>query len=358
MSGLSESDRFFIFRYIGIKSFHQPARTSTQIMNTWLKSQLKIQFDRAVRSGWLSHFVEAAKTHTTSFFDAADLMGIGSRETNLDAKWLTKAGDGGHGYGLLQADVGSFPEWIKSGKWRDAREGILMGALILMQKWRDIEKCTGQRVSVRSSRTGTIFTFIAKRLAGAERQKVTIASYNAGRWAHYAVSKGLNADKYTTGGDYSADVIARAEFFRPLVKKWMEENGLTDEQPNDVKPAQTAPIEQETSLQPPDSQNVELPMGEPVTENSNLPEDSENNLQDMISHNVSPENAKSFLARVWRVLIRPLGLLYAALQAGNVYAWLGVVVFAAGVGLTLYWHRTDIKNLFAKLQDKFYKSFV
>ena len=193
-------------------------------MNDWMKSELGKQFDRAVRLGWLPFFIEAAGFYAAGCFDAADLIGIASRETNLDPKWLKNAGDGGHGFGLMQADCRSFPEWIKSGKWRDAREGILMGAKVLMLKWDDVTHCIGKRTTVKSSKTGTFFTFIGKNVSGAEKQTVTIAAYNSGRWAHYAVSKNQSADKYTTQGDYSLDAQARAVFFRPLLKEWAAKN--------------------------------------------------------------------------------------------------------------------------------------
>lgn len=212
-------------------------------MNDWLKKQLTIQFERALKKGWLPFFAEAAKTHTKGFFDEADLIAIASRETNLDPKWLTKPGDNGNGFGLMQADRRSFPEFTRSANWKDARAGILFGAKVLMQKWADVGECIGNKRGVRSSKTGKMSFFIGKDVGkGAEAQKVTIASYNAGRWAHYAVSNGKNADAYTTGKDYSADVMARAAFFRPLMKKWMKENGfLFEEKPeNSVLPVETS----------------------------------------------------------------------------------------------------------------------
>jgi len=68
------------------------------------RRQLRDQYNRVVRLGWLPFFEEAAKTITKGYYDTADLLGISSRETNLDPKWLTKAGDGGNGFGLMQAD--------------------------------------------------------------------------------------------------------------------------------------------------------------------------------------------------------------------------------------------------------------
>ena len=151
------------------------------------RHQLKVQFERAKRLGWIPYFEDAAKL-TKGCFDTADLMAIGSRETNLDPKWTTKAGDGGFGYGLMQADLRSFPDWIKTGKWKDPREGIIKGAEVLMSKWNDTIKGIGVKRGVTSSKTGKISYFIGKDVQGAEAQRVTIAAYNCGRWAHYAVT--------------------------------------------------------------------------------------------------------------------------------------------------------------------------
>lgn len=194
-------------------------------MNAWLKKELVKQYERAEKLGWIKFFVEAEEKHTKNFFDAADLMGIGSRETNLDPKWLTKAGDSGNGFGLMQADKRSFPEFTKGDGWKDAKTGIDFGAKVLMQKWTDVQECIGKKRSVRSSKTGNLSYFTGKNVRqSGEAQQVTIASYNAGRWAHYAVSKGKNADTYTTGKDYSSDVLQRAAFFRPLIEEWKNEN--------------------------------------------------------------------------------------------------------------------------------------
>lgn len=182
------------------------------------RSQLKTQYDRAKRLGWIPFFQEASNTITKGFFDAADLMGIGSRESNLDPKWLTKAGDHGNGFGLMQADKRSFPQFTKGDAWKDAKTGILFGAKVLMQKWHDVQSGVGLKRGVTSSKTKKISYYIGKDVGqGAEAQAVAIASYNAGRWPAYAVANGKHPDTYTTGKDYSADVIARAKVFRELL---------------------------------------------------------------------------------------------------------------------------------------------
>lgn len=311
------------------------------------RKQLTTQFNRAVALGWLPFFVEAVKAHTAGFFDAADLMGIASRETNLESIWLKKAGDNGHGFGLMQADVRSFPEWIKSGKWRDAREGILMGALVLMKKLADVRACIGRRCEVKSSKTGEISTFIGKRVEGAELQQVSIASYNAGRWGHYAVSKGRSADAFTTGKDYSGDVIERAAFFRPLVEKWMAENGLLSNkqtEPDQQLPAEPQP---QTGLQ---SNN------DPVVLNPTEPVKEDSFLASAVDRNVSPDElktaARTAAPRILVRFARPFAILYAMLEAGNVYAWLGVAVGVIGLGLLIYLHRADLKKVFEKIKAK------
>ena len=182
------------------------------------RSQLKTQYERAKRLGWIPHFREAVATRTKGFFDVADLMAIGSRETNLDPKWLTKAGDHGNGFGLMQADKRSFPKFTQSDAWKDARQGILFGAEVLMQKWHDVQSGIGVKRGAYSSKTKKYSYFVGKDVGqGKEAQQVTIAAYNNGRWPHYAVTNGKDPDTYTTGKDYSADVMARAKVFRELL---------------------------------------------------------------------------------------------------------------------------------------------
>lgn len=66
-------------------------------------------------------------------------------------------------------------------------------------------------------------------------------------------------------------------------------------------------------------------------------------------------HAPNFFRRLWQILIRPASLLYAALEAGNVYAWLGLAVAVTAIGLTIYWHRDDLRKIGSKLKEKFLK---
>jgi hypothetical protein len=223
------------------------------------RSQLKTQYERAKRLGWIEHFKAAAEQHTKGYFDTADLMGIGSRETNLDPKWLTKPGDGGHGYGLMQADDRSFPGWIATGEWKKAESGIHKGAEILMMKWRDMEENAGKLVQVK----GRAFTM--PKLKGLDAQQATIAAYNCGRWSFYAAAKGQDLDKYTTGRDYSADVMERASVFREFLKADGYLNSAavptaSSEDQGDQTNSATASSEQG---QPPNDQKPDKPPPDP-----------------------------------------------------------------------------------------------
>jgi hypothetical protein len=58
------------------------------------------------------------------------LLAIASRETNM----RNIIGDGGHGYGIMQIDDRSFPEWCNSGLWKDVNAAIQKGALDVLKR--------------------------------------------------------------------------------------------------------------------------------------------------------------------------------------------------------------------------------
>ena len=55
--------------------------------------------------------------------------------------------------------------------------------------------------------------------AAALRMTLTtaVAAYNSGLWAYYDLSKTGDPDRHTTGRDYSADTIRRAQVFRKFL---------------------------------------------------------------------------------------------------------------------------------------------
>jgi hypothetical protein len=174
-------------------------------MPRWTQNDLKKQFKRAKDSGWIAYFEKAGKDYK---FSTEILMAIASRETNM----RNIIGDGGHGYGIMQIDDRSFPEWCKSGLWKDVNAGIQQGALVLDNKREMIRNGQGKKLKIKNT------TFIGKAgLSSSELLRTAIAAYNAGLWAYYGLSKFDDPDRRTTGKDYSGDTLARAKIFKQLL---------------------------------------------------------------------------------------------------------------------------------------------
>jgi hypothetical protein len=174
-----------------------------------LQDTIKQEFDAAVAAGWLPAFENAAQTYN---FPVALLMAIASRETNMrniegdfhDGEY--------HGYGLMQVDIGSFPNWVKSDAWRDPLQSIAKGAGVLDGKRTEIEQGQGKTLTVEGR------SFVGRKLDTADQAlQVATACYNCGLWGYYAFSKGEPIDSYTTGKNYSTDVWLRKAFFTALL---------------------------------------------------------------------------------------------------------------------------------------------
>lgn len=161
------------------------------------------------------HLDEAVKPyyHTTSYKpfieEAAALFswlspsivaGIGSRESGwglfLSPKGPTGTGDGGHGRGLMQIDDRYHQTFINSGRWRDPRENIMYGMKnVLGEYYNYLDRTTN--------------------LQGVDLLRGAIAAYNAGPGnVERALREGRDIDYYTTGQDYSWDVLNRAGYFQ------------------------------------------------------------------------------------------------------------------------------------------------
>lgn len=185
--------------------------------------EIRKQFARAADEGWLDFFEEAASKYG---FDPSELMAVASRESNMGGRknrdgtfqYLSEPGDRGNAFGLMQVDKRYFPDWVRTGRWRDARESIMMGALILQQKRESFLDRKGHTCSV-SNRAHTVHKqFFMPRFDDATLLRVTIAAYNCGDWAAYHASAGHSVDQGTTGADYSEDVLDRAKKFRRLLE--------------------------------------------------------------------------------------------------------------------------------------------
>lgn len=101
---------------------------------------------------------------------------------------------GGFGRGMMQIDFDAH-EFARTGNWRDPKENILYGCKVLAES-RD---------------------FLQRKTDLEERGllRAALAGYNAGPGnALRAVRDGHDTDFFTTGRDYSRDVLNRAGFFQ------------------------------------------------------------------------------------------------------------------------------------------------
>lgn len=131
---------------------------------------------------------------------ASVIAGIGSRESHwgmaLTPPGPGGTGDGGHGRGIMQVDDRWHVDFIQSGKWADATENIIYGCAVLKNSMNLFVKRLNWKMSKSLLRGG-------------------IAGYNCGpSRALKAYENGYDFDYYTTGRDYSRNVLERAGWFQ------------------------------------------------------------------------------------------------------------------------------------------------
>lgn len=154
------------------------------------RNVLLTQLNRTRSRGWLPFFNEAASQFS---FPVALLLAIASRESNIQ----NILGDGGHGRGIMQIDDRSFPDFASSGRWKDPRLNILMGARVLSGK---------QRFLSQHGVDGDVL------------RRGSVAAYNSGEGnVLRAIRRGLSVDTFTAHRNYSADVLERAAVFSELL---------------------------------------------------------------------------------------------------------------------------------------------
>ncbi|MCH2045042.1 MAG: peptidoglycan-binding protein [Saprospiraceae bacterium] len=130
----------------------------------------------------------------------AVIAGIGSRESHwglaLTPPGPSGTGDHGHGRGLLQIDDRWHVPFVESGKWAVAKENIVYGAAVLKNCMNYFVKKAGWKPGFKLIKAGC-------------------AGYNCGprrAWDGYRMGYGV--DYYTTGRNYSKDVLERAGWFQ------------------------------------------------------------------------------------------------------------------------------------------------
>jgi soluble lytic murein transglycosylase-like protein len=154
-------------------------------------TDLRKQFDAAAEKGWLQYFECAAQQYA---FDVALLLAIASRETNvrnIRGDWRDGAY---HGYGLMQVDIQTDPEFCLAWTPEDVKGSVLRGAAILDSKRK----------------------YLAQK--GITDLRAIAAAYNTGEGnVTRSVVAGLDPDRTTTGKDYGKDVVDRMKAFSRLL---------------------------------------------------------------------------------------------------------------------------------------------
>lgn len=181
--------------------------TNTDVLK-WIKREIGPYIQRALLA------------RPGSIFTEAELAGIGCRETGqLMAIYIPKKSDPlticsilrgdytqrpgesqkqYHGYGVTQFDSGSFPEFIKSGDWKDPY------------------KCFVKTIDILNAKMAYLLKHEPS-LAGESLKHYVVAAYNCGEGNEMKViNQHLDPDAYTTGHNYAAVVFDFAEIYKNL----------------------------------------------------------------------------------------------------------------------------------------------
>ena len=103
-----------------------------------------------------------------------------------------------HGYGITQIDINSFPDFVKSGKWKNPYDCFVM----------TIDVLEGKRKYISGK---------FPMLWGPDLIEYVVAAYNCGEGNEAKIiSNGLDPDAYTTGHDYAEAVLKFAEIYKTL----------------------------------------------------------------------------------------------------------------------------------------------
>lgn len=166
-------------------------------VTNWKPADLKKEFEHANSCGWMPHFQAAAQALD---FPCELLLAIASRETGMSNKLGDFKNGKARGYGIMQVDIGTDPEFCCTWNENLVKESIRRGAEILAEKR----------------------AYLAKK--NIATTKNILAAYNAGQgtvWKY--VQQKRNPDLATAGGNYGTDVMARkiefAKFLNPVATK-------------------------------------------------------------------------------------------------------------------------------------------
>jgi hypothetical protein len=160
-------------------------------MSNWTEADLHQQFHLAASNGWIPFFETAAKLHG---FDIELLLALASRETNMrNIKGDLRNGIF-HGYGIMQIDIGSFPDFCRAWTPEQVQPSIEFGTQVL----------AGKR------------SFLAKH--GITDLRAITSAYNTGEGnVLKSHTNNQDVDSTTAGGNYGQDVLNRMVVFAKLL---------------------------------------------------------------------------------------------------------------------------------------------
>lgn len=171
---------------------------------------------KAAENNWLIQInrVLAKESIKDNLFNLETILAIASRETNM----RHIIGDGGKGFGLMQLDIGSFPD-IEEWWDKDLYHYLAVAINHLKSKKMAILKWYGKKLVLRG-KSGVNFYVDVLPLSENDLNRCTIASYNCGLWSLYGYfNRNKNPDYVTTGKNYSKDVLTRKEIFKQLINQ-------------------------------------------------------------------------------------------------------------------------------------------
>lgn len=172
------------------------APTGDTMPTTYLRENARLRSDNMMAERYRSIIEAVAKRHDLA---PALVAAIGSRESRwgiaLSPKGPAGKGDHGHGRGLMQIDD-RFHEFALSGRWQDPEANLEYGCALLVAYYHELGQTT-------------------KLPQGPVLMRAALAGYNSGCGnVRKALRNGRDVDYYTSGRDYSADVLNRAGWFR------------------------------------------------------------------------------------------------------------------------------------------------
>lgn len=191
---------------LGFNPDSEPASgkiNSTKQLLAWIRENLGKIIREAVKgSPFSEELLAAIAARETGFLIIRyHNQGLGFSEISQRMKGDYRKSEGRYrGYGYWQIDVGSYPDFITSGKWKDPAQTAKKAVAVLEEKSRYLESKGWKQ-----------------KLTEKEFERAVTAAYNCGQGnVHKALSQGLDVDRYTFNRDYSAEVFRNREIYNQL----------------------------------------------------------------------------------------------------------------------------------------------